>query len=78
MVLSHTPFRALAAKLGNMPVLVAGAGEVPQVAAAYGFKHVVTTTDLARALPSAVPFWKSNPGGRALPLCSPAVRLCQR
>ena len=60
MVLAHTPFRSLAASLGDKPVLVAGSGDVAHVAATYGFKHVVTTGDLARALPSAVPFWKDT------------------
>ena len=61
-MLAHTPFRSLAASLGSKPVLVAGMGEVAHVAATYGFKHVVTSRDLARALPSAVPFWKDGAG----------------
>ena len=62
VVLAHTPFRSLAANLGSKPILVAGMGEVAHVAATYGFKHVVTTRDLARASPSAVPFWKDRAG----------------
>ena len=65
VVLAHTPFRSLAASLGSKPVLVAGMGEVADVASAYGFRHVVTTHDLARALPSAVPFWKDTGGAYA-------------
>ena len=70
VVLSHTPFRSLAASLGSKPVLVAGVGAVPEVAATYGFKHVVTTADLARAahLRNAVPFWAGR-SGKAIHRC---------
>lgn len=109
-MLSHTPFRQLAAKFGHEPVLVAGRGQVRpaapaaavcagacsgplsshvesikeveqachslpcmptprqagappawlvqvrEVARHYGFRHVVTTHQLTRAMPAAVPF----------------------
>jgi hypothetical protein len=56
VVLSHTPFRQLAAKFAHEPVLVAGRGQVREVARHYGFRHVVTTHQLTRAMPAAVPF----------------------
>lgn len=56
VVLSHTPFRQLAAQYAEEPVLVAGRGQVREVAHQYGFKKVVTTKQLARAMPAAVPF----------------------
>ena len=62
VVLSHTPFRSLAKSLGSKPVLVAGVGNVAEVAREYGFKHVLTTKDIALAVPKAVPFWKGSPG----------------
>ncbi|KAK9914891.1 hypothetical protein WJX75_001967 [Coccomyxa subellipsoidea] len=65
VVLSHTPFRSLAKSLGSKPVLVAGVGSVAEVAREYGFKHVLTTTDIAHALHKAVPFWKNSPGHEA-------------
>lgn len=106
-MLSHTPFRSLAARYADEAVLVAGRGQVglsawaverggepwmsallrgvlctsagvgascgqdssehsplhppaaPQVldvALHYGFRHVVTPSQLARAMPAAVPF----------------------
>ncbi|EIE22207.1 HAD-superfamily hydrolase [Coccomyxa subellipsoidea C-169] len=61
VVLSHTPFRSLAKSLGSKPVLVAGVGKVAEVAREYGFKHVLTTRDIALAVPKAVPFWKGSP-----------------
>ena len=66
VVLSHTPFRSLAASLGNEPILVAGMGEVAHVAGSYGFRHVVTTADLASAahLRDALPFWSGRSGAR--------------
>jgi hypothetical protein len=48
--------RALARTLGTRPVLLAGRGEVADVAASYGFKKVLTTGQLAAALPTALPF----------------------
>ena len=36
VVLSHSPFRPLASRLGDRPVLVCGRNETPAVAAAYG------------------------------------------
>ncbi|BDA43176.1 Haloacid dehalogenase-like hydrolase domain-containing 5 [Coccomyxa sp. Obi] len=62
VVLSHTPFRSLAKSLGSKPVLVAGVGQVVHVAREYGFKHILTTADIAHAMPKAVPFWKDSSG----------------
>lgn len=102
VVLSHTPFRQLTAQYADLPVLVAGRGQVGrgwnewdaaplapasegagsgggrapsplthaspalprlcpwaqvrEVARHYGLKHVVTTRQLAAAMPAAVPF----------------------
>jgi hypothetical protein len=35
---------------------------IEEVAREYGFKHTLTTADIARAIPSAVPFWKDVQG----------------
>ena len=61
-MLSHTPFKSLVPELGNQPIMVAGVGQVPEVAHHYGFKHVLTPADVARAFPSAAPFWKDKSG----------------
>lgn len=56
VVLSHTPFRELAQKFGESPVLIAGRGATPQVAASYGFRKAVTTSQLEQQYPHALPF----------------------
>jgi ribonucleotide monophosphatase NagD (HAD superfamily) len=56
VVLSHTPMAALARHLHNVPVLVVGRGDVARVATTYGFRRVLTTAQLAAALPGALPF----------------------
>jgi ribonucleotide monophosphatase NagD (HAD superfamily) len=56
VVLSHTPMRQLAPRYADAPVLVSGRGQVREVARHYGLRHVVTTEQLARAMPAAVPF----------------------
>ncbi|GFH06044.1 uncharacterized protein HaLaN_00608 [Haematococcus lacustris] len=43
-------------ELGQRPVLVAGRGNVLQVAAGYGFTRLVSSEQLAAAMPTAVPF----------------------
>lgn len=62
VVLSHTPFKSLVSQVGAGPVMVAGIGSVTHVARHYGFKHILTPLDVARALPSALPFWKHRAG----------------
>lgn len=57
IVLSHTPFRPLAEEYSNKPVLVVGRGDVMEISKSYGFRATVTTSQLAKALPLAVPFW---------------------
>jgi hypothetical protein len=59
VVLSHTPLRALAPRFQGRPVLVCGRKESPAVAIAYGFDKVLTTYDLADALPGALPFGRA-------------------
>jgi ribonucleotide monophosphatase NagD (HAD superfamily) len=56
VVLSHTPMRQLAARYAEEPVLVAGRGQVREVARHYGLRRVVTPEQLARAMPAVVPF----------------------
>jgi hypothetical protein len=56
VVLSHTPFRELVGRLGQVPLLAVGRGSVAEVAADYGFRRVVTTAQIAAAMPAAVPF----------------------
>ncbi|KAI8467209.1 MAG: HAD-superfamily hydrolase [Monoraphidium minutum] len=57
VVLSHTPFRRLAPRLGQHPVLVCGRKDFVAVAASYGFSKVLTTKDLSEALGgAATPF----------------------
>lgn len=60
VVLSHTPFRPLAPKYAHQPVLIVGRGHIVEVAKHYGFKNIITTSKLAKALPTAVPFWKES------------------
>ena len=61
VVLSHTPFKRLLSSLEG-PVMVAGMGNVVEVAQQYGFKEVLTPLDVARAAPSIVPFWQDRAG----------------
>lgn len=63
VVLSHTPYRALAQEtpLGQQPVVVSGRKDTPAVARHYGFQKVVTTAELRRAYPHATPF--AEPAG---------------
>lgn len=64
VVLAHTPFRrlAVAGRLRDRPVVVAGVGDPAGVAAHYGFRQVVTMEQLHRALPHSVPFAATAPG----------------
>ena len=64
-MLSHTPFRPLAKRLGSRPVLVSGRNETPAVAAAYGYRDFVTSLQLGAAYPHAVPFSLSAQGAAA-------------
>lgn len=62
IILSHTPMRSLAqGRLGQLPVLVCGRNQVMSVAAKYGFSKAVHTTQLAAALPGALPFQPAAP-----------------
>ncbi|KAF8072704.1 Retrovirus-related Pol polyprotein from transposon TNT 1-94 [Scenedesmus sp. PABB004] len=66
VVLSHTPMRALAGRLGQAPVLVVGRGDCARVARGYGFTKVLTTAELAAALPpGALPFAPAPPAPAA-------------
>lgn len=47
--------RELADVYGDRPVLVSGAGCVADVAEHYGFRKVLSTAELARHNPEAVP-----------------------
>jgi hypothetical protein len=91
VILSHTPFRALAPRLGCHPVLVSGRRDVVDVAAAYGFTKVLTTYHLAAAYRDALPFgaadmpasergsWARGALGRRPAACpSPRPRSQQR
>ncbi|KAK9829998.1 hypothetical protein WJX72_009132 [[Myrmecia] bisecta] len=71
VVLSHTPFRQLAPRLGHQPVLIIGHGDIAHVAKEYGFHKAVTTDELAVALgSSALPFHR---GSQAEPKHVPRV-----
>ena len=76
-MLSHTPFKSLVPKLGNQIIMVAGVGQVPEVAHHYGFKHILTPADVARALPSAAPFWEDRSGKPLLGMRSNADQVLQ-
>ena len=76
-MLSHTPFKSLVPELENKPIMIAGVGQVPEVAHHYGFKHTLTTADVARALPSAAPFWKDKLGNPLLSMHSNAYQVSQ-
>ena len=67
VVLSHTPYRELAKDLGDKPVVISGRG-ASEVAAAYGFKRAVTTSQLSARYPKAVPFCH-DPGVAPTPSC---------
>ncbi len=56
VILSHSPFRSLVARHADGLVLVAGSGQVLDVAKTYGFKDAVHVSDVVRATPSAWPF----------------------
>jgi HAD superfamily hydrolase (TIGR01456 family) len=71
VLLSHTPFRALAPRFADLPVLVAGRGRVAEVAAAYGFRRAATTAQLAAAAPRAVPFRAPAAAAAALSATQP-------
>ena len=62
VVLSHTPYRELANDLGDKPVVISGRG-ASEVAAAYGFKRAVTTSQLSARYPKAVPVCRYRGGG---------------
>ena len=73
-MLSHTPFKELVPRLGNLPVLIAGRHpQIEEVAKSYGFRKTVTTAQLAAAHPSAVPFAGTNP--LTDPLCLSMPRI---
>ncbi|KAK9831207.1 hypothetical protein WJX74_007420 [Apatococcus lobatus] len=61
VVLSHTPYRKLVKHLGDKPVLISGRGNFHHVAREYGFTQCVSTTQLARALPDALPLSQQEP-----------------
>ncbi|CAE7853588.1 hypothetical protein AK812_SmicGene9472 [Symbiodinium microadriaticum] len=60
MLLSHTPFRALADRFQDRRVLVVGASRTAEVAASYGFDFAsglaVTTPQIASGTPEICPF----------------------
>lgn len=72
VVLSHTPFKHLLPSLEG-PVMVAGMGNVAEVARHYGFNQILTPLDVAWAAPSIVPFWKGKAGKLWYCLCLPTV-----
>ena len=61
VILSHTPLRALAPRLGRDPVVVSGRKDSVEVALSYGFTKVLSTHHLAAALPDALPFGAAPP-----------------
>ena len=42
--------------------MVAGMGNVLEVARHYGFKQLLTPLDVAQAIPDIVPFWQGRAG----------------
>ncbi len=65
VVLSHTPFQRLSERFRDLPVLLGGRGKTPEVARAYGFHRTITTEQLGRALPNALPFSTEYAGRQA-------------
>ena len=63
VVLSHTPYRQLVKHLGDKPVLISGRGNFHHVAREYGFTQSVSTDQLARAWPDALPMSQKGPDG---------------
>lgn len=63
VLLSHTPMKKLAEKYGDKKVLVLGANNYLEVAAAYGFKNVVTGAEIHAMTPSVFP--SKPPASRA-------------
>jgi HAD superfamily hydrolase (TIGR01456 family) len=58
VILSHTPYRSLAAKYTNTPVLIIGRDHsIVEVAKSYGFNQTISSRDIARSNPTAFPFW---------------------
>jgi len=58
VILSHTPYRSLAAKYANTPVLIIGRNDgIIEVAKSYGFNQTVSSQQIARSDPTAFPFW---------------------
>jgi len=55
VLLSHTPMKKLAEKYGDKKVFVMGANNYLEVAAAYGFKKVVTGAELHAKTPTVFP-----------------------
>lgn len=79
---SHTPFRAVVPELADKTILVLGGvgDQIRNVARAYGFKHVVTSSDIYGAYPSIYPFAdltssSHTTNSQPLPLSSPADPL---
>ena len=70
VVLSHTPYRQLVKHLGNRPVLISGRGNFHHVAREYGFTQSVTTEQLARSIPDALPLSQHGPQGASRSTCS--------
>lgn len=59
----------LVPRFADAPILLLGRGDVKSVAQGYGFKKVVTTVQLADAMPSAAPFWKNRDSSGELSKC---------
>lgn len=58
VILSHTPYRSLAAKYTNTPVLIIGRNHsIVEVAKSYGFNKTISSQQIARSDPTAFPFW---------------------
>jgi HAD superfamily hydrolase (TIGR01456 family) len=58
VILSHTPYRSLAANYSDKPVLIIGRNHsIIEVAKNYGFNKTVSSQQIARCDPTAFPFW---------------------
>jgi HAD superfamily hydrolase (TIGR01456 family) len=61
VILSHTPYRSLAAQYSDHPVLIIGRDHsIVEVAKNYGFRRTISSQQIARSDPTAFPFWSEK------------------
>jgi HAD superfamily hydrolase (TIGR01456 family) len=79
VILSHTPYRSLASKYTDTPVLIIGRNHsIVEVAKNYGFKKTISSQQIARSDPTAFPFWSQKEewaGGPSADRYVPKLRM---